>query len=147
MYTFFQYNWQVRDEWFEWCKSVDPDELTRERTGGMGSILKTLHHIVDVEQAWINGLQGKKEYHYRYEDYQSLNAIIELSDKCRNEIQEYLSRWEEEDESKTFEVFSYGEVVRHVIAHEIHHIGQLSIWSRELDKRPITANLIRRGLG
>ena len=44
------------------------------------------------------------------------------------------------------ESFTFGEVMRHVIAHEIHHIGQLSIWSREIGKTPVTANLIRRGL-
>ncbi|HDR5875335.1 TPA: damage-inducible protein DinB, partial [Bacillus anthracis] len=30
--------------------------------------------------------------------------------------------------------------------HEIHHIGQLSIWARELNLRPVSANLIGRGL-
>jgi uncharacterized damage-inducible protein DinB len=30
MLTMFRYNWQVRDEWFEWCKQVPPDELVRE---------------------------------------------------------------------------------------------------------------------
>ncbi|MDQ0913885.1 putative damage-inducible protein DinB [Paenibacillus sp. V4I5] len=44
------------------------------------------------------------------------------------------------------EAHKYGEVMWHVIAHEIHHIGQLSIWSREIGKKPVTANLIGRGL-
>jgi uncharacterized damage-inducible protein DinB len=41
---------------------------------------------------------------------------------------------------------SWGEVMRHVIAHEIHHMGQLSVWSRELDKKPVSANFIGKGL-
>lgn len=48
--------------------------------------------------------------------------------------------------SWTDETFKYGEVLRHVVAHEIHHIGQLSIWARELNLQPVSANLIRRGL-
>jgi uncharacterized damage-inducible protein DinB len=44
------------------------------------------------------------------------------------------------------ETHKYGEVLRHVIVHEIHHIGQLSVWSREIGKKPVTANLIGRGL-
>ena len=40
----------------------------------------------------------------------------------------------------------HGEIIRHTIAHEIHHIGQLSIWAREMGKAPVSANLIRRGL-
>lgn len=41
---------------------------------------------------------------------------------------------------------TWGEVIRHTIAHEIHHIGQLSIRARELGKKPVSANLIGRGL-
>jgi len=44
------------------------------------------------------------------------------------------------------EAHTYGEVMRHLIAHEIHHIGQLSVWAREIGKKPVTANLIGRGL-
>ncbi len=32
--------------------------------------------------------------------------------------------------------------MRHLIAHEIHHIGQLSIWSREMGIEPVSASLI-----
>ena len=34
----------------------------------------------------------------------------------------------------------------HVIDHEIHHIGQLSIWAREMGVVPVSANLIGRGI-
>lgn len=40
----------------------------------------------------------------------------------------------------------YGEIMRHIIAHEIHYAGQLSVWARELGREPVTANLIFRGL-
>lgn len=103
-------------------------------------------HVVDVEQAWINGLQGKPEFHYRYEDYISLDAVKELSDTCRPNIEKFVMDWSGELEVHKFFNFTYGEVIRHVIVHEIHHIGQLSIWAREIGREPITANLIRRGL-
>ncbi len=41
---------------------------------------------------------------------------------------------------------TWGEIIRHIIAHEIHHIGQLSIWAREIGKKPVSANFIGRGL-
>lgn len=31
--------------------------------------------------------------------------------------------------------------MRHAIAHEIHHIGQLSIWARELGRKPVSVTL------
>jgi uncharacterized damage-inducible protein DinB len=36
MLQLFHYNWQVRDEWFEWCRQLLEEELLRERTGGVG---------------------------------------------------------------------------------------------------------------
>lgn len=56
----FRYNWQVRQDWFKLCEQLTEEELLRKRVGGVGSILKTLFHIVDVEYSWINALQGKK---------------------------------------------------------------------------------------
>jgi uncharacterized damage-inducible protein DinB len=38
-----------------------------------------------------------------------------------------------------------GEVLRHVITHEIHHIGQLSVWVRDMGVQPVSANFIERG--
>lgn len=40
--------------------------------------------------------------------------------------------------------FTYGKIIRHLITHEVHHIGQLSIWSRELELKPISSDLIVR---
>ncbi|WP_433946030.1 DinB family protein [Paenibacillus sp. SN-8-1] len=147
MNIFFEYNWQVREEWFDWCSQISQEKLVRERIGGVGSILRTLVHIVDVEQSWIRGLMGVPEFHYKYDDYTSLESVRNLSDKCRLEIKDYISEWSEDEEKRQFNQFTYAEVIRHVIAHEIHHIGQLSIWSRELGLTPISANFIRRGLG
>lgn len=107
--------------------------------------LLTLFYIVDVEQAWIlQGLQVKPEFHYRYEDYQSLNEIRDLSNACRPQIREFVENWSNALENNKLDDFTYGEIMRHVIAHEIHHIGQLSVWAREIGRQPVAANLIGR---
>ncbi|BCG59969.1 hypothetical protein PUR_33940 [Paenibacillus sp. URB8-2] len=53
MEAWFRYNWMVREQWYEWCGELTEEELLRERTGGIGSILRTLFHIVDVEWSWM----------------------------------------------------------------------------------------------
>ncbi|MDP4084579.1 MAG: DinB family protein [Bacillota bacterium] len=152
MIKFFEYNWKVRDEWFEWCKQFDTEELLKERKGGVGSILYTLFHITDVEYSWIRGIQGKEDVVFQFKDYNSVGKVKFLSDKLRNEIAEFLKTnfgilkekvisvsWDEEK-------YTTDEILHHIIAHEIHHIGQLSVWSRELDLPPISANFIGRKL-
>ena len=46
----FLYNWQIREEWFEWCETISLEELTKKRIGGMQSILHNLFHVIDCEQ-------------------------------------------------------------------------------------------------
>lgn len=150
MMKFFKYNWQVRDEWFIWCEQLTNEDLLKKRTGGVGSILYTLFHIVDVEYSWIRCLQGKEDITFQFQDYNSLNKIKSLSNTCRHELMTYLSSDlnENKDELITVpwddEKYTKDEIIHHVITHEIHHIGQLSVWSRELELAPVSASYIGR---
>jgi uncharacterized damage-inducible protein DinB len=154
MFTLFQYNWQVRDDWFNWCAAVPEEELLAARTGGVGGILKTLFHVVDVEYSWISALQGKPDFEEPFDSYCTLRDIRDLSERFHVEIEPFVRRWTSEQELTDLRVqrlsgewmtYKHGEIMRHVIAHEIHHMGQLS-WARDIGREPITANLIRRGL-
>ncbi|MCS1352342.1 DinB family protein [Mechercharimyces sp. CAU 1602] len=155
MQTFFQYNWMVRKEWYQWCEELSNEELLRSRTGGVGSILQTLFHIVDVEWSWIRRLQGKEDFEESFDDYMSLNQVRRLDAMFRAEVVSFVNDWDVSMETKVFycaladgkiATGTWGEVIRHIIAHEIHHIGQLSIWAKEIGKKPVSANLIGRGL-
>ncbi|MFA1819731.1 DinB family protein [Virgibacillus oceani] len=150
MINFFEYNWQVRDEWFEWCKRLSHEELIKERTGGVRSILYTLFHIIDVEYSWLRGIQGKEDVIVEFADYKTLEKVKSLSDIYRNEIAQFLKnnidKLKENVVSVSWdnETHTVGAILHHIIAHEIHHIGQLSIWSREMEVTPVPANFIGR---
>ncbi|MFD2443043.1 DinB family protein [Bacillus sp. CGMCC 1.16607] len=155
MESLFRYNWMVRKEWYEWCEEVNEEELLLERTGGVGGILQTLFHIIDVEWSWIRILQGKPDFQENFDEYNSLQKIKELDKKFHTEVEEFVRKWDHSLEGNLLQetlpdgrivIDTWGEVMRHVIAHEIHHIGQLSVWARELDRRPVSANFIGRGL-
>lgn len=93
MYTLFQYNWQVRDDWFKWCEQLSKEELLRKRIGGIGSILETLFHIVDVEHSWINALQEKEDCAPQFKEYQSIQKVKALSDLYKRELEDFLQVW------------------------------------------------------
>lgn len=155
MQTFFRYNWLVREDWYRWCEELTEEELLLNRTGGVGNILQTLFHIIDVEWSWIRLLQGKTDFEESFDKYKSLNEVRKLDAEFRTEVENFVNNWDESMENKllydtmpdgSIVTDTWGEVIRHVIAHEIHHIGQLSIWAREVGKKPVSANLIGRGL-
>jgi len=153
--TFFKYNWLVREDWFRWCEELTEEELLQNRTGGMGSILHTLFHIIDVEWSWIRLLQGKTDFQESFDEYNSLEKVRKLEAAFHLDVESFVNQWDDSMEERilhiplangSMETHTWGEVIRHTIAHEIHHIGQLSIWARKMGRAPVSANLIRRGL-
>jgi uncharacterized damage-inducible protein DinB len=154
MQMLFRYNWQVREDWYRWCEDVPEDELLKVRVGGVGGILHTLFHIVDVEWSWIRAIQGKSDFQENFLAYNSLAKVRELDAAFRPEVEAFVRSWDTSLDNRLFKdpqsdsvtTETWGEIVRHVIAHEIHHVGQISVWAREVGRKPISANLIRRGL-
>ncbi|MGG3912920.1 DinB family protein [Rossellomorea vietnamensis] len=153
MLEIFSYNWQVRDDWFEWCRGVNSAELNKERTGGMGSILKNLFHVADCEQIWMNQLQGKDPMEKDIQAITTLDEVIAFSELTRQQSESFLSLWTPAYEKKEFNMtsktgktytFTYKKVVQHVVTHEIHHIGQLSVWAREIGEKPVSSDYIFR---
>ncbi|WP_172370427.1 DinB family protein [Sporosarcina jiandibaonis] len=150
MMKFFEYNWQVRDEWFNWCKQLTPEDLLKDRIGGVGSILYTLFHIIDVEYSWIRAILGEVDVVVQFNDYNTLEKVKSLSDTLRNEILKFIQSNPDESCSKLVSVswdeatYTRGEILHHIVAHEIHHVGQLSVWARELELSPVSANFIGR---
>lgn len=123
------------------------------RNGGMGSFLKTLFHVIDCEQLWIHQMQGTAVLKKEFNSFSTLEEVREFSESTRMITKNFLMNWNKEQEEKLLYItrkdgsvlsFPYGKVIRHLISHEIHHIGQLSIWSRELGLKPVNSDLIIR---
>ncbi|WP_239616822.1 DinB family protein [Cohnella mopanensis] len=146
------YNWEVRDEWFKALSGLSFEEFVKEQNAGVETILRTLLHIIDVEYSWFRAINNKPDITINFDDFTKLQSIIELSNQSRNELKEYLIQWTVENENEIVkpswmtETFMKGEIIRHLIAHEIHHIGQISVWARELGITPINSNFIGRDI-
>lgn len=155
METFFRYNWMVREEWYQLFEGVSEEDLLKKRTGGLGSILETLFHIVEVEWSWIRLMQGKTAFERSFDSYRRLELIRQLDAEYRPEVKNFVKNWDDSMENRLYYetqpdgsvyIDAWGEIIRHTIAHQIHHIGQLSIWAREIGKEPVSPNLLGRGL-
>lgn len=105
-----------------------------------------------MEYSWIRGIQGKEDVVVQFADYNTLEKVKSLSDTFRIEIADFIKSNVAEFNDELVSVpwdedkYTRDEIIHHVIAHEIHHIGQLSIWARELGVSPVTANFVRRKL-
>ena len=150
----FRYNWQVREEYFDRLARLPVEELRKPRTGGYGSILRTLAHTVIVEQGWVRVLLGVPYLPMELDAYTSLGQVKRLSDECRPDVERFVGSWTRDTARQVFEStrdgrqlrFTYAEIAAHLIAHEAHHAGQLSVWAREVGIEPPSADVISRGL-
>lgn len=153
MLSLFDYNWQVREDWFKWCQSLPTEEFHKERIGGMKSIRETLIHIIDCELLWLNSMSERKIVYEKRNTISELNDIKEYSDFVKSQTQLFIRHLPVEYENHAVEIkrkngtilnFTQEKILLHMITHEVHHVGQLSIWSRELGLKPISSDLIAR---
>lgn len=149
----FQYNWQVREEWFKWCETISNEELMKKRTGGMGSIIHNLFHVIDCEQLWVSQMQGTTAINKDINTISSLSDVKTFSNITKPVTQSFIESYTLDFDERILEVkskngnlfsFTYEKIIRHIITHEIHHIGQLSVWAREIGIKPVSSDLLTR---
>ncbi|AIF67402.1 hypothetical protein GZ22_12645 [Terribacillus saccharophilus] len=144
-----QYSWHVRYSWLEWCKSIPVTELNKSRTGGQGSILETLLHIIDVENSWINAIRGKNDVPLTIQDYNTLASVeeistqtMEMADTFIREELPHLQIDKEINVSWDDSKYSVDSILHHIIFHSVHHMGQLSIWARQMNRAPVAISYL-----
>lgn len=143
----FTYNWQVREEWLAWCEELPYEELVKKRHGGMQSFLHTLYHVVYCEHIWVNQLLEREIDVQPMEDVTSLDEVREFSSSTRLLTEEWFTR-QAEFQQAILELrgckFSHEKVMLHIATHEVHHIGQMSVWAREIGLAPVNCDLLPR---
>lgn len=151
----FQYNWQIREDWFKWCETISYEELTKKRMGGMQSIIHNLFHVIDCEQIWVNQMQGTPVIIKDINRISSLNDVKIFSDLTKPVTEGFIKSHTFEAEDRilvvksrngTINSLSFDKIITHILSHEIHHIGQLSVWSREIGLKPVSSDLLFRDL-
>ncbi len=125
MLKLFQYNWQVRDDWFTLCEDIPNEELLKKLVGGFGSILHTLFHIVDVEYMWILGLRGEPvPEEPMFEDYACLQKVKNLSAQYHEKVKPFVKSWTNEMDSRKLSETDFNE---DRLALETHQSGAESL--------------------
>ena len=118
----------------------------------MGSIIHNLYHVIDCEQIWVNQMNGTEVLVRDMNTITNLEEVIEFSEGIKQLTEGFLKDWnpknilERTNKSGKTLVFSHEKILQHIIAHEIHHIGQLSVWAREIDKKPVSSDILFRSI-
>ncbi|TMW72883.1 DinB family protein [Alteribacter natronophilus] len=150
MLDLFKYNWQVREDWFRWCEELPAEELTKRRNGGMNSILHNLFHVISCEEVWVCRMIGEPVPPRDMKAVKSLDEVKDYSEEIKLQTLSYFENYEPENQveisrrNKATLIYSHGKVLSHIITHEVHHIGQISVWARDLGVKPVSTDLVFR---
>ncbi|SDN65382.1 Uncharacterized damage-inducible protein DinB (forms a four-helix bundle) [Bacillus sp. OK048] len=121
----------------------------------MGSIIHNLFHVIDCEQLWVNQMQGTPVIIKDIQEVTTLDDVKTFSNLTRPVTQNFIESYTSQAKDKVLEIrrnngsihlLSYDKVLHHIFIHEIHHIGQLSVWAREIGVKPISSDIIFREL-
>ena len=92
-------------------------------------------HIADCEDNWLHGVV-RREFQpwifYDIKDYPTKAKIIDVLGHARRRTLSYLETLQEADLNSTYAIpdgtrFKLGWIIWHVLEHEIHHRGELSL--------------------
>lgn len=143
----FDYNWQVRNDWFAWCAELPQEELVKKRHGGIQSFVHTLYHVIYCEHIWVSQLLEREINVQPMESVTTLEEVRTFEEATRQLTEEWFARQDELQHAMLDlrgRSFSHVKVMVHIATHEVHHIGQMSVWAREMGRTPVNCDLLPR---
>jgi uncharacterized damage-inducible protein DinB len=126
---------QVRADLLATIDRFSEGELGFVPFPGSWSVGQIMLHIAECEDYWLHSLVRQEiegEIRYSLTEYTTRSAIKEVLVRARKRTKAFLDGLEENDLDKEQvtpdgEVFTLQWIIWHVIEHEIHHRGELSL--------------------
>jgi uncharacterized damage-inducible protein DinB len=126
---------QVRHDLLATTDKFSQEELSYTPFKGSWPVGQIMLHIADCEDNWVHGVvrqEIKPWVFYDLADYPTKDAIKEMLDNAHQKTIAFLEGLDEDDLKKKYhtpddESFSLYWIIWHVLEHEIHHRGELSL--------------------
>jgi len=126
---------RVRTGLLETIDKFSEQELHDAPFKGSWQIGQIMLHIADCEDNWLHGVvrhELEPWIFYKLRDYPTKAQIITVLNRSRQRTLAFLETLQEADLSTTYAIldgtrFSLRWIIWHVLEHEIHHRGELSL--------------------
>ncbi len=132
---FFSHWEQVRADLLATIDKFSDEELEFAPFKGSWSVGQIMLHIAECEDFWLHGLvrqELESSIQYDLADYPSRAAIKSVLETAHSRTLRFLASLDEAGLAQTYktrhgEVFTLNWIIWHVLEHEIHHRGELSL--------------------
>lgn len=126
---------QVRADLLATIDTFNENELTFAPFKGSWPVGQIMLHIADCEDNWLYGVvqhQLEPWIFYDLADYPTKQKIIEILGRAHQRTIAFIERLTESDLDQQYQLsdgstFNLDWIIWHVLEHEIHHRGELSL--------------------
>lgn len=126
---------QVRKDLVKTIQQFSEEELKWVPFEGSWAVGQIMLHIADCEDNWLHGVvRGEFEpwIFYPLADYPTRKAILEVLERAHQRTNAFLDGLATSDLGRVYTIpdgaqFSLYWILWHVLEHEIHHRGELSL--------------------
>jgi uncharacterized damage-inducible protein DinB len=127
---------QIHQDTLQTIARFTPDNLSFKPFEASWTAAQIMLHIADAEAGWFQYVVQRQltgwPKHYTLENYPTLNDIQSALTEVHQHTQQYLALLEESDLDRMIlspsgDKFRLSWIIWHVLEHEIHHRGELSL--------------------
>jgi uncharacterized damage-inducible protein DinB len=126
---------QVRSGLLVMIDRFSQEELAFTPIKGGWSVGQIMLHIADCEDNWLHGVVRQEVepwIFYNFANYPNKAAILRKLEQAHNKTIVFLDSLKEGDLDKVYEIqegesYTLRWIIWHVLEHEIHHRGELSL--------------------
>jgi uncharacterized damage-inducible protein DinB len=125
---------QVRSDLLKTIDKFSEEELTFAPFEGAWPVGQIMLHIADCEDNWLHGVvrgEFKPWVWYSFEEFPGKADILDMLSKARARTVPFLESLDEHNLDDKFTVegeeYTLKWIIWHVLEHEIHHRGELSL--------------------
>ena len=133
---------QVRADLYATIDKFREDELGYIPFTGSWSVGQIMLHIAECEDHWLHALvrhEFEPPVDYQLSEYPDKATIKQVLSAAHNRTLRFLQELEEQDLDREYltrhgETFKLSWIIWHVLEHEIHHRGELSLMLGQLGR-------------
>jgi uncharacterized damage-inducible protein DinB len=126
---------QVRGSLLQMIDRFSQKELAFTPFKGSWSVGQIMLHIADCEDNWLHGVVRQEVepwIFYDFKDFPTKKAILAVLEKAHHRTITLLNSLDEDDLDKVYKTsegdsYTLRWIIWHVLEHEIHHRGELSL--------------------
>jgi uncharacterized damage-inducible protein DinB len=139
--TFFAYSRWAHQRLLKAVGELSTEEQDRDLRSSFSSINGTLRHLLSSERGWLGfWKRGSFVPPLQPTELPDLPAIVAAWTALEKEQDAFTSELTEEKLAATCPVdensYVLGELIQHMLNHSTHHLGQITLMLRQLDRTP-----------